>query len=403
MRSDVVLGLGGGIDYELTLSAPVLDALVEEYRIGADELDRRAEIRTERDLVISILDHLRHGEGGEHFVVDPEVITTFAARMPRRITLGGSSVRAGLVLSRSGIDPTLHLVTVNDHLRRLLPANCHYVCSGTEDSSYPHLIAQYERGLRVRVGERELTAARANRLIYVNDPPNEEMVLRDDLGDLLSRARVFMFAGLNGIRRSDLLQDRLATLRRALSRLPPEALVYYEDAGFHVEEFKPIVQRALLDRIDVFGLNEDELQSYLGRRVDLLSADHMLTALRQVRTIVPARTLVVHTAHWAAAVGERAADWRAALDAGVTHAGARYAYGDDCTDDQLDRVRRGLRQPQAVTFAEGLERRWGPGLVCRPAARLDVEHPTTIGLGDTFVGGFLSAVVPVGADVGGGL
>jgi ADP-dependent phosphofructokinase/glucokinase len=45
-----------------------------------------------------------------------------------------------------------------------------------------------------------------------------------------------------------------------------------------------------------------------------------------------------------------------------------------------------------VTFAAALEDRMGGVVRCLPGFRLDVAEPTTIGLGDAFVGGFLAAV-----------
>jgi ADP-dependent phosphofructokinase/glucokinase len=84
-------------------------------------------------------------------------------------------VRAGLLLSRLGVPSTLHLVSVNDTVRRLLPPETDHISSGTEDTFYPHLIVQYEQGLRIRAGDLDLTAPFPNRLIYVNDPANSAM------------------------------------------------------------------------------------------------------------------------------------------------------------------------------------------------------------------------------------
>ena len=47
MTSNVVLGLGGGVDYELDLSPPILEQLVSEYRIRDAELTSSAMVATE--------------------------------------------------------------------------------------------------------------------------------------------------------------------------------------------------------------------------------------------------------------------------------------------------------------------------------------------------------------------
>ena len=392
MASPVVLGLGGGVDCELTLSTPVLERLVDAYGIRAADLTSSAPVTDERALIVSILAHLRKGGGGEHFAASSDALRAFARRFPHRLTLGGTSVRAAIAMSRLGVPATLHLVTVNNVVRRLLPRDCDYVCSGRGDTLYPHLIVQYDQGLRVRAGDVDIRAPAPNRLIYVNDPANEALVLSDDLGVLLREARIFLISGLNAVRDSGVLDRRLSELRCHMRELPPGAVVVYEDAGFHEPGFSDRVRDALLGVIDVYGLNEDEMQAHLGRAVDLLSAAEVAGALTDLRALIPAPTLVVHTRYWAAVLGDAAGRYAEPLNDGIVIASTRYCHGDDFTDRHHQLMRSRRRRPQAVEFAAALERRMGGAARCVPGFDLDVAEPTTIGLGDTFVGGVLAAV-----------
>ena len=307
--SRVVLGLGGCVDYELTLTADVLERLVIEYGIRAAELSAEstgpAQVADERDLVVSILGYVARGRGGEHFVASAPALETFACRFPHRETLGGTSVRAGLLMSRLGVPSTFHLVSLNDTVRRLLPADSEYISSGVEDTFHPHLIVQYDRDLRIRAGDLDITAPFPNRLIYVNDPANSAMLLADELGPRLRAAEVFLISGFNGMRDNDELEDRLASLRSHMRQLPPGAVTCFEDAAYHEPAFSRRVRDALLDEIDVYGMNEDEMQSYLGHPVDLLSAREVADALTALHTLIPAPTLVLHTKYWAAALCRR--------------------------------------------------------------------------------------------------
>jgi len=392
MAGDVVLGLGGGVDYELKLSAPVMEQLVDEHRIRAAELTSSATVTDERELVISILTYLKKGGGGEHFVASSACLSAFAARFPTRTTLGGTSVRAAKEMSRLGVPSTLHLVSINDVVRRLLPGDCDYICSGDQDTFYPHLIVQYDQGLRVRSGDIDISAPFPNRLIYVNDPANGSMLLSDELGALLRAARVFLISGFNAIREREMLDRRLSTLRSHMRQLPPAAVVYYEDAGFHEPGLSQRVRDVLLEAIDVYGVNEDEMQSYLGRTVDLLAVPEVAGALESLRALIPVPTLVVHTKYWSAAYGEGAGGYAAALDEGIVVASTRYSAGDEYTDQEREAIRNRPRRREAVEFAAALEARLGGAVRCRPGLRLDVAEPTTVGLGDAFVGGFLAAV-----------
>jgi ADP-dependent phosphofructokinase/glucokinase len=386
--SRVLLGLGGCVDYELTVAAGVMQQLVADYGIVAAELTAPAAVNSERDLVVSILGYVAQGAGGEHFVASAPALSTFANRFPHRETLGGTSVRAGLLMSRLGVPSTLHLVSVNDAVRRLLPAECEYVNSGSGDTFYPHLIVQYDKGLRIRASDIDIVAPFPNRLIYVNDPANGAMLLTDDLGDRLGQADVVLISGFNAMRDEAQLVERLAALKQHMRRRLPGAVTYFEDAAYHEPAFSRRVRDALLDEIDVYGLNEDELQSYLGRRVDLLSAEDVAEALRAVHALIPVPTLVLHTKYWALALGS--GQYADALDTGTVMAATRYRHGDDFTDEDVEHMRRRPRRPESVAFAAALRARLGETVACVPGFALDVENPTTVGLGDTFVGGFLA-------------
>jgi ADP-dependent phosphofructokinase/glucokinase len=394
--SRVLLGLGGCVDYELKLTAEILEDLIIEYGVTTADLASPAgTVTDERDLVVSILRYVSRGAGGEHYVASAPALSTFASRFPHRETLGGTSVRAGILMSRLGVPSTLHLVTVNDTFRRLLPAGLEYINSGREDTFYPHLIVQYDRGLRLSAGDIDLAAPSPNRLIYVNDPANGDMLLTDDLGDRLATAEVFLISGFNAMRDKAELDARLARLRQHMRRLPPGAVTYFEDAAYHEPAFSRRVRETLLDRIDVYGLNEDELQSYLNRTVDLLDAAAVAEALTAVHALIPAPTLVLHTKYWAVAFG--AGRYADALDTGTVMAATRYGHGDDFTDEDVERLRRRPRRPESVAFAAALRSRLGEVVDCVPGFALDVENPTTVGLGDTFVGGFLAETARKGA------
>src|SRR5947199_5473558 len=142
MASRVVLGLGGGVDVEIAVSAPTLEQLVRRYQIRSAELTPPATVTDERDLLISILAYLKKGGGGEHFVASADALHAFAARFPNRITLGGTSARAAIAMSRLGVPSTLHLVGVNDYIRSLVPAACDCISSRQRDMLGPHLIVQ---------------------------------------------------------------------------------------------------------------------------------------------------------------------------------------------------------------------------------------------------------------------
>jgi ADP-dependent phosphofructokinase/glucokinase len=171
-------------------------------------------------------------------------------------------------------------------------------------------------------------------------------------------------------------------------------VVFYEDAGFHDDALRAIVSREFSGRIDVHSLNEDELQTYLGRAVDLLDVAEVKQALADFYhrfSIAP--TVVVHTKYWALAFGKRPSRYAAGLNGGVELAGVRYRNGDDFTLEDLDEVRALPPHPAGLRFAEAITAELGESVHCVPSKLVQTPSPTTIGLGDTFVGGFLAALL----------
>jgi ADP-dependent phosphofructokinase/glucokinase len=72
-------------------------------------------------------------------------------------------------------------------------------------------------------------------------------------------------------------------------------------------------------------------------------------------------------------------------------ASTRYAYGDDFSEDDYNEVAQAPPSSAGAAFARAIEARM-PGLVrCSPAVVMQTARPTMIGLGDSFVGGFLAA------------
>jgi ADP-dependent phosphofructokinase/glucokinase len=386
-----VLGSGGTIDHEIEWDAGLLARLAAEYGIRVADCDPDLPIVDERSLVAVILGHARLGRGGERFVAAPEVIETFSDRHRRTVTIGGTCVRAALIMRTLGVRSTTLLVAADDTFLGLYPDDCDYLLSDDRAELVPHLIVQLPPEGRIPVLDGEITIDRPNRLIFVNDPPQLTMELSPDLPPALAGADVFLISGFNAMRDADLLRHRLEAVAEATQSLPPRALVMYEDAGYHSDEVSRVAHEMITPLADVLSMNEDELQAHLGREVDLLDASAVTSALADLHRLFPGPTLVVHTRHWAAASGPRAADLEASLAGGIDAATARYVHGDAATAADIAAITSShvpdSHRAVARAIADADVR-----ATCVPAYVVDIPNPTTIGLGDCFVGGFLAAL-----------
>lgn len=387
----VVLGMGGCVDHEIAWDAVVLERVAAELGVTTADLGTTAPVRDERDLVVALLTLMAAGSGGERYVADREALRRFAGRFITDVTLGGSSVRAAAVLDRLGVPALLHLVSIDDDVRRLLPASAAYLCSADGDSTDPHAIVQYPAGARVRLADGDVVAPRADRVILVNDPPNADLLLHSGLGDAIAAAGMVVVSGLNTMRDLTSVAERSAQLRTALERCPAGATVVYEDAGFHHDEHRAVVRAVLAGAIDVWSMNADEAQHYLGEPLDLLDAEAVIAAVRRLHMMIGVPTLVVHAAPWSIAHG--GPDRGAALRSGVLAATARYAHGDGWTLADRDALAHVPPAPEVATATAAIAALLGDDGAVVATPWTDVANPTTIGLGDTFSGGLVAGLL----------
>lgn len=393
MGEKIALGFCNNVDYEIDWNREVIEELVVHYRIRADELNACGAIESERDLLLSILGFIRTGEGGERFISDSAIIEAFAARFEKAVTLGGTSVRAAIAMSKLGYTSALHLITENDHVRRLIPADSPYVCSNAQDSLYPHLIVQFGAGDRVCAGEIDILARQPNRLIYHCNADRIALRISADFADLIEDAQVLLVSGFNAMQDEHLLIKRLETVIQILKRLPDDATVYLEDGGYFDPSFRQLIYQELGRRISVYSMNEDELQDHLGHSLALDDVAQIRATVTELQRRIPARAIVVHTQHWALACGDDSRSYEAALKAGVTMATTRFRYGDDFTLEHYREIESAAPGDQFASFAESINSAGGDNFCCVPVAEVDQQNATTIGLGDAFVGGFLPALL----------
>ena len=387
---EFVLGFGNSIDYELRVDAKTLNGLIEHWGISASELSTEPETCGERALVASILAFMREGRGGERWLTDAAgTIEALSARFERRVTLGGNAVRAAIAMRKLGFCSTVHLVCMNDRMKSLLPEGCEFICSAVREGACPHLIIQYDAGLHVAAGDIDFVTDRSNRIIYVDDVYNSRLLISEKMLDAVSEARLLMVSGLNGIKDPEDLEERLTLVRSIIAAMPSGAAVFYEDTSLRSSPYHARIMKGLDGLVTIHSLNEDEMQEYLGCEVELLDPVAMAQALRRLRGILSAGIIVVHTRHYALAMGEGTESFRRALRSGADTAGTRYRLGDDYCAEDVEQTAAMSLSAEGSELAKRLPGLMDVELCCEPSRDIRTEKATTIGLGDAFAGGFL--------------
>jgi ADP-dependent phosphofructokinase/glucokinase len=391
----IVLGLGNNIDYEIIWDSKSIEQLIVKFRISESELRTDLPIYSVRNLIISLLGFITTGEGGERFVEVPEIIEEFSLAFDKKVTIGGTSIRSAIAMSKIGYTSAIHFVTLNTYVYDLVPPGCSWICSNDKETLYPHLIIQFNKNTVIKAGDINISSPRANRIIYDNDPDNIIMKINPDLKNFCRNAEVFLISGFNAMQSELLLSQRLDTLSDILDSLPQEAWVFYEDACFHKISLIEMIHEKLLEKIDIYSMNEDEMQGYLGRKIDLLSPVNVYSALNELKKIFPTPLIVLHTRYWALAYGKHANKFQTSLKGGITMATTRFIFGDEFSEDNYVETKNLPCESTAVSFSHQLNLLGGEMICCLPSVEVQENNVTTIGLGDAFVGGFLPTLLKI--------
>ena len=286
----------------------------------------------------------------------------------------------------------IHACSLNKHFCRLIPDQVHWVSSVPDEREdfHPHVILQYPANAHIKVGDIDLTTQRPNRVIFAHDPPSVALHITEAFGDEVCHAPVFLAASFNIIKEEAVLRQRLKTAIQIINRMPQQRVVVMEDACFENPKMQQIVAQTLAPYLNVFSMNEDELQDRLGRRIDVRNTDQVAQAIQEVYVQLNMPTIVCHSAYWALAYGQSVKGMRQALEAGVCMAATRFRMGDSYQRSDYQQTMAMPPREWAREFAARLEAMLGQELICVPGKDLDhIAQPVTIGLGDAFIGGML--------------
>lgn len=388
---EIALGFTNTLDYEMVWDTAYLQALCNKARMCLADIHEYPSIHNMQQLLGSFLYHFRLGTGAGAYVEDEKLLCAILEGSKSHLSLGGTAVRAAQVLSTLKQTTLLHLVSHNPETLQYLPYGASWICSRDTPSHYPHLTLQFPKGAELCIENVCITAPSANRVIYTKDEDNAQLRIAPNFFEQADGCRLMVLSSFDIVQQKEILLNRLSLVQQGLLRMCHRCIVFYEDAHFTHPEFPELIWDALLPLIDVYSMNEDEFAHYVGHALDLLSPLEVADALAELALKINVPCLVVHTKYWALAFGPLAHAAVDALQQGIAVAGTRYRLGDVWTIADLEHTKAMSPQVQSVKFADVLHALLPKQSVCLPAYALHPIKATTIGLGDSFVGGFASA------------
>lgn len=397
MGEKIAMGFHTCVDYELVWDTHVVEEQIRAFDIHADELKMDTEVDSERAIWIVMLAHLMEGIGGEMVPDTAEACEQFANHFEYAITMGGTPTRAAIVLDRLGYSTALQTSCYNEHVEKLMPARVHAL-PGVEpghDRIYPHVVLQCRGGVRIHANDIDFVTPRENRLMVSRDEDSLNMpILPEAFGTMIEDADVFLLGCFSEIIDRDILEGCIEKTKALFSHLPEDALVVAEDGCYVKKDFRYYVHEQLAHVVDILSMNEDELQEYIGKKINILDAEAVKDAVEYVHKNSGIPTILVHSAAWALAYGEKAKSMYKSLEGGVAMAATRFRIGDDFTPEDYEETRNMPGKAENVAFCEEIQKLSDEHICCIPCKDLSyVEHPTVVGLGDSFAGGLLPGLL----------
>jgi len=400
MGEKIAMGFHTCVDYELEWDTETVEGQIRAFGIHADELRTDIEVDSERAIWIVSLAHLKEGIGGEMVPGSSEDCERFASHFKYKVTLGGTPTRAAIILDRLGYATALQTSCYNAHVKRLMPSRIHVLpgVGKSHDKIYPHVVLQCRGGIRIHANDIDFVTPRENRLMVSRDIDSLNMpVLPDAFGKMITDAEVFLLGCFSEVIDQDIIEQCMEKTKALLSHLPDGAKVVLEDGCYVKKEIRHYVHQQLRPVLHVLSMNEDELQEYIGEKIDILSPEKVKEAVEFVHKNTGIKTVVVHSSSWVLAYGEKAQDMYQALEGGMITASTRFRIGDSFTLEDYEETKKFPAREESILFCRQMEVLAGSRCCCIPCKDLrGVEHPTVVGLGDSFAGGFLPGLLSGG-------
>ncbi len=395
MKDSIAFGFHGCIDFECVWDEAQIHTLIDAFHVSLADLDGHRAVDSERDILTTVLWHMKHGVGGEFVPTSSADVLDFANRFDYRITIGGTAARAAIAAQKIGYGSALQSCCNNALFEQLLPKDIHFISSVKEQDGeiYPHVSLQYPAGCRIQLKDGAFTTARPNRVLFSRDPDSIAMCITDRFYPMISEAKVLLLSCFSEVLDETLLLSRLDDTVDTIRHLAPEHFVIMEDGCYTLKEHRYLAHRKLSPYLDALSMNEDEFFELLGHDIDLLNPDQVEASIKEIYEHIHIPNLIIHTEFWALAYGKDAQRLKKSITSGVILASTRFRLGDNF--DQNGFVETGFLSdhPDGQSLCKHLHQKTGEMLFCVPCKMLDhVKTPTTVGLGDYFAGGLAAGM-----------
>ena len=413
----LVLGYTSDLDVVLEWNGEAFARIADEFLREEPRYESGDRIESIEDFARIVLRFLLSGAGGEVDITEALVCDELEARFETQYALGGTCAQSAAALGAVGFPVTAHITDRSKAVCELMdrPGMRLYADgrvaplreSASGQPPVKHIILQYPKDYEVTARGKTYRAPISNRLILDYDSIHKHLPIEPGFLSWCEGNAASIYAlgisGFNAILDPAIMAERLELLTRhyaAFRARNPEAVIYLEGAYYLNPEVKDLAFETLARSIDILGMNEEELVEHAARfgfAADKEDLNSILAALNCLLVRYPAKGIVMHTKDYSMYYGSRlpGVDFEKGLALGNLLSGTRartgrYGTREDCLEtlETIPLSEAGLGMAAALAGADA----YGRYVSLVPTRYM--EHPKyTIGLGDTFTAGMLTAFI----------
>ena len=414
-KDRLIFGYTSDLDVIIEWDKAVINKIISVYLREEPSIKECESIDSMETFARIISYYMIHGLGGEIEITNGEVVETLEEQFRSHCALGGTCAQAACALGMMGFPSIVHITDRSKEVSHLMDglgievtdlSGKRPIAEGScGEPPVKHLILQYPKGARIAVLGKEYVTSISNRIILDYDKIHKYVPIETGFleyceghaDDVLA----YSCSGFNGIIDPAImtgLAEKLSRHYRKIKKLNPNCIIYLESAHYMSAEVNNIVYERLAGSIDLLGMNEEELTGYAqkhGMRVNTDEISLIPEILEIVLERYSLRGIVLHTKDYALYYGDPIGnvDFSRGLALGNLMAGTRARIGRYGNYEECRGTLQLPMSPIGIAYREQLEKIPSHHLVCLVPSRY-MEHPVyTIGLGDTFVAGFMIAFI----------
>ena len=392
----ILLGFSNNIDHEIFWNQDFFNELILRYKICYEDINRLEEIQSIRDLLITILFCVKNNIGLEYHVSNFTTLYEFSSLFEYKITHGGTAIRAGIALNIMNKSCAVYLSSYSQDIVNLLPSKIHYLNCSKYTESYPHIIVQYPENTTFNLSGKKIFSPKAERIIFVNDAINENILIDQNITDSYFPFKVLLISGLNTIKCDSLINKNLNNLNNIIGKSSGKTFTFYEHAGYHNLRIERLVRDFIFPKVNFFSMNEHEFAGIIESYEFIENPEFLVNSLISLRTRYKFDKILIHTSRWSLLFGNESTKFKDCLQNAISISSARMIFGDYLNFTDYSNVGNSLEiENKSLEFSKYFNCIGESDFCCLPSYKITSENPTTIGLGDFFVAGFISSLSEV--------